>query len=65
MKLSSDRENYAIKCKLIRKGLKLTQQEIADSLGLKVSTISKFESGKINNLDLFIYYTEVLSKHLD
>ena len=51
--------NYGKRCKLWRiTHTNYTQSMIADDLNCVVSYVSRFESGKADNVDLLVWYIE-------
>lgn len=45
-------------CKNYRKGLHVTQQQVADETGYTRNHISTFESGKVSNILILMWYIE-------
>lgn len=45
-----------IECKKLRESLNITQKQVADELGYSVKTISAFENGRNNNINILMWY---------
>lgn len=45
-------------CKRLRRDLKYTQQMVADETNYSVKTVSAFETGRLNNAFLLMWYID-------
>ncbi|MCQ2518802.1 MAG: helix-turn-helix domain-containing protein [Lachnospiraceae bacterium] len=61
-------DSYAIgqRIKKLRKENKMTQQQLADRLGVSLNHVSKIEPGmKVPSVDLFLTLSEIFNVSLD
>jgi hypothetical protein len=48
-----------------RKGLDLTQRDVADAMGVSIARVSRIEHGEVTSIDVIARYVEALGGRLD